>query len=242
MWTGKKCDQDIAESEDLQESLAAQGRQGWGEKERSSTTRILKKAKIDEFDQECLVPNQHVHESNRSPLNNVVDFVRQNDHTSSHAWSATETSIHEETRKTRKISSRASETTSLRKSEHKGTPDKPRRPLSAYNFFFKDERALITQAISRSKTKEELKEALESFGAQDLVHEQEHSVSQTDPPAKKMFNSFQDIGKIIGRRWKSISKESFARYNTLADADSTRYQAEMEKYYQEWRHRNKFSY
>ena len=96
---------------------------------------------------------------------------------------------------------------------------------------------MITEAISRSKTKEELKEALDSFGAQDLLLYEEQYVSQTDPPAKKkMFNgvvSFQDIGRIIGRRWRSINKKSLDRYNALADADNTRYRAEMEKYYQD---------
>jgi len=48
MWAGKEGDQDSAESEDLQESypkVAAQGRRNWGEKEGSSTARILKKPK-----------------------------------------------------------------------------------------------------------------------------------------------------------------------------------------------------
>ena len=53
---------------------------------------------------------------------------------------------------------------------------------------------------------------------------------------KKKFNgvvSFQDICKIIGRRWRSLDQESLEKYSDMAKVDTIRYRDAMEKYSKE---------
>jgi hypothetical protein len=50
--------------------------------------------------------------------------------------------------------------------------------------------------------------------------------------------SFQDLGKIIGKRWKALSDEDRHRYESLADQDNLRYRNEMDEYNDAKRKRN----
>ena len=72
----------------------------------------------------------------------------------------------------------------------------PKRPLSAYNYFFQQERA-------------------------DLM------IGNAEIPTKV---GFEDLGKIVGKKWKSLSitqREPFAKQ---ANKDSERYRKEMKDY------------
>jgi len=110
--------------------------------------------------------------------------------------------------------------------------------MSTYNFFFKEERSLIAAALSSAKTRDEINQVLTSFGARENELQPEHETHETLPSVKKKkFNgtvSFEDIGKIIGRRWRSLDKKTFAKYNALAEADSARYRDAIDKYYEEY--------
>ncbi|KAK1737334.1 hypothetical protein QTG54_012201 [Skeletonema marinoi] len=70
----------------------------------------------------------------------------------------------------------------------KGVLAKPKRPMSAYNFFFREERANI---LSESTKKTEEGEAAEP-------------------------TSFEDIGRIIGQRWRAIDPDELAKYKEMA--------------------------
>lgn len=91
---------------------------------------------------------------------------------------------------------------------------KPKRPLSAYNFFFQEERAKI-------------------------IEEREHGGGKdsptTSPTHKKQRyqrngTGFEDLAKEISKRWKSIGKERLDECTGLADADTARYQRELADY------------
>mmetsp|Transcript_10788 Transcript_10788/g.23064 ORF Transcript_10788/g.23064 Transcript_10788/m.23064 type:complete len:450 (+) Transcript_10788:162-1511(+) len=81
---------------------------------------------------------------------------------------------------------------------------KPKRPMSAYNFFFRAERVKILDAANKNE--------------QD---------------GESIATSFEDIGRIIGKRWREISDEEHIRYKEMATEDSNRYQAEMKTYYKD---------
>ena len=67
--------------------------------------------------------------------------------------------------------------------------DKPKRPLSAYNFFFKEQRAKIVAIIEDG-----------AFN-NDLTDEEVIKLRKENGKV-----SFEEMGKIIGRRWKGISQ------------------------------------
>lgn len=82
---------------------------------------------------------------------------------------------------------------------------RPKRPLSAYNLFFKDERPKILK---------------------DQKKQQE-----TDGDSKEIEDKrigFQNLAKIIGQRWHDLSPERTEYYKALASKDMVRYRSEME--------------
>mmetsp|Transcript_36646 Transcript_36646/g.76896 ORF Transcript_36646/g.76896 Transcript_36646/m.76896 type:complete len:445 (-) Transcript_36646:81-1415(-) len=84
---------------------------------------------------------------------------------------------------------------------------KPKRPMSAYNFFFRAERAKI---ISES------------------------SLKGSDADATgKLGTSFEEIGRTIGKRWRAIKWEEHSKYKDLAIRDSARYEDEMKAFYED---------
>lgn len=79
--------------------------------------------------------------------------------------------------------------------------DKPKRPLSAYNAFFREERADILARL-QSEAPEESKKAARI--------------------------SFEDLGKKIGKRWRELPADKLDYYKDIAQNDTLRYQRELQ--------------
>jgi len=109
---------------------------------------------------------------------------------------------------------------SARKPVKKKAKDKPKRPLSAYNYFFKEDRARLVAIVQNEDNATELREK-----NPDITDEVVSKLLKNDGKI-----SFAEMGKIIGKRWKDITKEKKDRYNNLASHDTDRYKAEMHKY------------
>jgi HMG (high mobility group) box len=101
-------------------------------------------------------------------------------------------------------------TVSRRRKKPKGFP---KRPLSGYNLFFKDERVKILHEFSKDF---------------EAVDDEEIRAIRSDADRAKV--SFQDLGKIIGKRWKALSEKDRRKYDDLAEHDSCRYRDEMDEY------------
>jgi len=109
---------------------------------------------------------------------------------------------------------------SARKPVKKKAKDKPKRPLSAYNYFFKEDRARLVAIVQNEDNATELREK-----NPDITDEVVSKLLKKDGKI-----SFAEMGKIIGKRWKDITKEKKERCNNLASHDTDRYKAEMHKY------------
>jgi hypothetical protein len=97
------------------------------------------------------------------------------------------------------------------KKARKKPKDKPKRPLSAYNIFFKEERQRILEEIPESKP----------------------SASSNPRKRKKSPHGkigFETLAKVIGRRWQDLASDQVERYKQLANEDMQRYKTEMEIY------------
>ena len=89
-------------------------------------------------------------------------------------------------------------------------PVKPKRPLSAYNVFFQEERARI-------------------------IGERTNSVNDSSPKTQKQRyqpngTGFEDLAKEISKRWKDVGKERLQECAQRANADTIRYQSELATY------------
>lgn len=91
-----------------------------------------------------------------------------------------------------------------RKAKRKKPKNAPQRALSAYNVFFRDERARILQARSEGNPGE-----IGAARAADL---------------------FSAMGKAIAKRWKELSPEELVVYTEAAGEDMKRYRKEMALY------------
>lgn len=94
--------------------------------------------------------------------------------------------------------------------------DKPKRPLSAYNFFLRAERAKIVKFIKG-----------------EGPDEHEPDQPEADLSVLKLKGGricFEQMGKLIGKRWKTLGAESLKKYSDMALADAERYKIEMAEY------------
>lgn len=98
--------------------------------------------------------------------------------------------------------------------------------MTAYNFFFQNERKRI------------LEHGLEAYnammdGKKDLpppVASSSHEMKPSTSSSSKHKVSFQELGKAIGRRWRDIPKKDLERYQVLAKEESPRYRREIKIY------------
>jgi hypothetical protein len=111
-------------------------------------------------------------------------------------------------------------TVSRRRKKPKGFP---KRPLSGYNIFFKEERVNVLQEF-RSHRAPVISDDLQKLEGNESID--------------RSSVSFQDLGKIIGKRWKALSEEDRRRFEALADQDNVRYRSEMDEYNEVKRKRN----
>jgi hypothetical protein len=103
---------------------------------------------------------------------------------------------------------------STERSLSRPTPVKPKRPLSAYNVFFQEERAKIIE-------EREGGERQDSSGNSPASKTQRYQPNGT---------GFEDLAKEISRRWKTIDSERLSECTRLAETDTERYQKELAEY------------
>jgi HMG (high mobility group) box len=81
----------------------------------------------------------------------------------------------------------------------------PKRPLSAYNVFFRQERVRVLEE-------------------QQLKQQGDYDSSAV---CDKLF---EELGKIVGKRWKALPDVERRKYERLANEDSVRYRNEMDAF------------
>ena len=105
----------------------------------------------------------------------------------------------------------------LLKSETNPTSTKPKRPLSAYNIFFKEERVRVLDRMTEER--------------RNQGHEKDTS--------KKVKISFEELAKIVAGRWRDLEPSAVAYYKDKAGTDMQRYKKEMQCYKIEMEENNK---
>ena len=113
------------------------------------------------------------------------------------------------------------------------TPQEPLRPLSAYNYFFREERERILKVdptydcdASDSKpryTLEHQQELLNKHWNQDRTTKRRHRKSHGKI-------SFSSLSKLVSQRWKELPEAHKGFYKELASKDWTRYQMDLAIY------------
>lgn len=110
----------------------------------------------------------------------------------------------------------------IKRPTKKKPKDKPKRPLSAYNFFFKEEREKIIKVVL-AEDPGKLQTDKESHDFLD-----EAAIGRLKKEGGKV--SFEEMGKIIGQRWKNIDPDRLSTYSEMASVDTERYKTEMQAY------------
>ena len=101
----------------------------------------------------------------------------------------------------------------------------PIRPLSAYNFFFSDER----ERILHNKTNDTDDEVFDSAKKQRLLLQHLAKDRTKRRPHRKTHGkiNFTTLSKLIGQRWKSLPDDRKNFYREVAAIDLERYQREL---------------
>jgi len=94
--------------------------------------------------------------------------------------------------------------------------NKPKRPLSAYNIFFKEERERMIEEAQYKSSNKDFAEI--NVGDRETVKRRK----------KNHGIGFEEMAKEIGKRWKKIDAEVRAEYENKAKDDKKRYKTELE--------------
>lgn len=110
----------------------------------------------------------------------------------------------------------------IKRPTKKKPKDKPKRPLSAYNYFFKEERGKILRVVqAEDPAKVENEPDSEDYLSDELIGRLRKEGGKV---------SFEEMGKLIGQRWKNIDPDRLSGYSEKASIDTERYKKEMEAY------------
>jgi hypothetical protein len=113
---------------------------------------------------------------------------------------------------------------SPKKKNWKKPKDMPKRPLSAYNLFFADERKrLIEDKDARGNVTQgmSLDTALRS--------------PQSSPSSSGKKLGFAGLARTVAAKWKTLNPETKLRYEQQADIEKARYKAQMKEYNEQQR-------
>jgi len=114
----------------------------------------------------------------------------------------------------------------------KKSKDAPKRPKSAYNFFFELERKKILDEISGESTQNNISMTIETKGQKSIIMNAT-DVDEKKKPSKKLPHrkcGFENLGKLVGARWSQITPEQLKYYEALSQKDSERYAKEKREY------------
>jgi hypothetical protein len=99
----------------------------------------------------------------------------------------------------------------------------PVRALSAYNWFFRDERERILNGGESEWTEDKQARLLASYWHQDRLKKRRHRKTHGKI-------NFTTLSKLVSQRWNELNESQKQFYRQVAAQDFQRYQREMDEY------------
>ena len=104
---------------------------------------------------------------------------------------------------------------------NKKPKDMPKRPLSAYNLFFADERERILSAQRQGIEQDDF-----------ILPTEEEAERQKQQGKKKAPVLFQALARCVGKRWSALNETEKKKYEAQAEEEMKKYRVKMEEYQQ----------